>query len=198
MRNTDRHPDDVARLREIKRLLDRIQRLPRIAGIPGNGLGSGLHPVPADGPGNGLATLGPPHPTIDEDVDARPAPEPAEPPPLNLIEPPLELPHRDDERSDYWESEVKGQSRALVPVRPAVSVGISPWVFIAATAVNTVVAAVLAVVITLGVARREPPTVEAEKAMLVKPAPEPPSEPRLVELLPVGSLTEPLRLEALK
>ncbi|HEX5959199.1 MAG TPA: hypothetical protein VFY92_11180, partial [Hyphomicrobiaceae bacterium] len=38
------HPDDVARLREIKRLLDRIQRLPQIAGIPEGGpLARGAH-----------------------------------------------------------------------------------------------------------------------------------------------------------
>ena len=42
------HPDDIARLREIKRLLERIQRLPRIAAMPANGA--------THGPMNGLDT----------------------------------------------------------------------------------------------------------------------------------------------
>jgi hypothetical protein len=95
--------------------------------------------------------------------------------------------------------------RALVPVaHPAATVGISPWVLIAATALNTVIAAVLAVVITLGVARRDQ-TAEAQRmaAPQAAPAREVPGRtdaapPRPVALLPVGSSAEPLRLEALK
>jgi TPR repeat protein len=82
----------------------------------------------------------------------------------------------------------------------ASGLGISPWVYIAATAVNTMVAAVLAIVITLGVARRETAPAETEKiAAVVKPAGEAQAEPsRPLELLPVGSPSAPLRLEALK
>jgi hypothetical protein len=91
-----------------------------------------------------------------------------------------------------------------VPARSSAGggLGISPWVFIAATAVNTVLAAVLAVGITLGLARRETAPAETAKvAVVVKPAEEgqpDPSVPRPLELRPVGSASEPLRLEALK
>ena len=163
------NPDNVARLREIKRLLDRIQQLPHIAGMPGNGLPNGFH-------------AGPPHPAEPWELD--PPIEPS----LPRFEPiaPLELPGR--------------ESRALVPVQPPSSVGISPWVFVAATAVNTIIAAVLAVVITLGVARRDPAPAETEKVasrQLAEPQSEP-AAPRAVEMLPIGSLGEPLRLETLK
>jgi hypothetical protein len=192
-------PDDVARLREIKRLLDRIQRLPRIAGIPANGSANGSHAGPANGLRDGFRA-GPPHPTLDEEPE--PELKPVSPPPLDPTPPPLELPDRSGERRDFWEGERKNESRALVPARQSVGIGISPWVFIMATAVNTIVAAVLAVVITLGVARRESPPGEIERAATVaKPAPQPQAEPALprpVELLPVGSPTAPFRLEALK
>jgi hypothetical protein len=78
-------------------------------------------------------------------------------------------------------------------------------VFVVATAVNTVIAAVLAVAITLGMARRDQPPAAAEKVApaptTFRPAAAPPRpEPvlRHVELLPVGSPGEPLRMEALK
>ncbi|HEX6000751.1 MAG TPA: hypothetical protein VFZ16_15355 [Hyphomicrobiaceae bacterium] len=307
------HPDDVARLREIKRLLDRIQRLPQIAGIPEGGpavrgshrraatayelcsseappgpagravvkglqarLGNGVHDAfmsharPANGSsglspngsasgfangspdgyhGDGACELGPPHPDVAlKDADDL-APEPLRtrlgPPPLITSVPPvppplppLEVPRRDADRTEQFEdrgeealdddfedrlpSHLDGPfdeppddrydsgplriqretSHALVPVQPSVSVGISPWVFITATAINTMVAAVLAIVITLGVTHREPAPAEPEKtaAIIARPAAEaqPTPEPRPVELLPVGSASEPLRLEALK
>jgi hypothetical protein len=201
------HPNDVARLREIKRLLDRIQQLPHIAGIAGNGIGSSnglMHGFqggrPGRGPGRGLG-VGPPHPSEEMDLEpdlGEPGDEPGGPPRLDPARPaPLDL--------SQWEraSEPIADSRALVPVQQSVGIGMSPWVFIAATAVNTIVAAVLAVVITLGVARRDQAPVETDKvvAATVKPVVEPHSEsppPSPVELLPVGSPTEPLRLEALK
>ncbi|MBO0764546.1 MAG: sel1 repeat family protein [Hyphomicrobiaceae bacterium] len=173
--------DNVARLREIKRLLDRIQALPHIAGLP-------------DTPPNGLHRAPPPLPPLPLDADEEPQPmllaRDRIPPP-----PPLELPRRQDQLFD--------SSRALVPVQPK-SAGMSPWMFVIATAINAGVAAALAVVITLGIARRDATTTqvaEAEKvAASIKVAeaqPEPPPS-RPLELLPVGSPTEPLRLEARK
>jgi hypothetical protein len=180
------HSDNVARLREIKRLLDRIQQLPHIAGMP-NGLPNGFH-------------AGPPHPQA-RDTDEEP--EPMLPPPRDRIAPPpLELPPLELPR---WEDQRIEPSRALVPVQPK-SPSISPWVFVIATAVNAGVAAALAVVITLGIARRDPAVppaaAEVEKiAASIKVAAEAQAEPALprpVELLPVGSPSEPLRLEARK
>jgi hypothetical protein len=174
-------PDNAARLREIQRLLERIQQLPHVAGMPGNGLPNGYHdlpPVPTAEPG-------PPHDLIA--------------PPLDRVAPPaLDPPQGGLERQDL--------PRALVSVpQPPGSAGIAPWVFVVATAVNTIIAAVLAVVITLGVARRDHQSAAAEKIAAApapfrpaaEPRPEPPP-PRHVELLPVGSPGEPLRLEALK
>jgi hypothetical protein len=172
-------PDNVARLREIKRLLDRIQQLPHIAGMPANGLPNGFH-------------AGPPPPVSEPKLPEPPSGGVG--PSLDPIMPPIELPE-----SREWTGR---ESRALVPVQPSVSLGISPWVFVVATAANTIIAAVLAVVITLGVARRDPPPAEAEKLAVAPKPPVPPhSEPTLprpVELLPVGAPGEPLRLEALK
>ena len=220
-----RHPDEVARLREIKRLLERIQMLPRIAAMPVHERLSGpaYEPtIPYAGPANGFhnghagrsvgghaeALLGPPHPADEVDLAPEPAPAPADLPPLDPLPLSLDPAHRENGRGDYWATEgidnPVNERRALVPMRlpPAGGLGISPWLFIAATTVNTIVAAVMAVVITLGVSRRETPPAETEKvAVVVKPAaeaqPEPPA-PRPLELLPVGSPGEPLRLEALK
>jgi len=162
--------DNVARLREVKRLLDRIQQLPHVVGSTGNGVQNG-HYSPGE---PGTAVL---------------AAHPASP-----------LPYRAEHRT--------GESRALVPVHTSNAVGINPWLFVTATALNTIIAAVLAVVITLGVARREPVLGEVEQAALrrgIDPQAAARSkdyaEPALVrpiELLPIGSPAEPLRLEALK
>jgi hypothetical protein len=203
------HPDDVARLREIKRLLDRIQQLPNIVDIPPNGLvgmpPSGVAGASLSGLGvparNGLAgapPAGPPKAASSNGLHAGPPALPAsmrepEPPSLDdAVMPPIDLPRT--VRAD--------QSRALVPVQQRAAAGINPWVFVVATGVNTLIAAVLAVVITLGVVRRDPAPAEPEKvAALARPAPEPQAEPpvlRPVELFPIGSPAEPLRLEALK
>jgi hypothetical protein len=170
---------DAARLREIQRLLERIQQLPHVAGMPGNGLAAGYDDLP-----RGVAEPGPPHDLIAPSLD------PVAPP---LLDPP-EIEHM---RPDL--------PRALVPVpQPPVAVGIAPWVFVVATAVNTVIAAVLAVVITLGMARREQPAAEAEKAaarpssLISAEARTEPLPPRPVILQPIGSPGEPFRLEALK
>jgi hypothetical protein len=222
------HPDDVARLREIKRLLERIQRLPRLAGLPANGLADGTageltgglasvrrHAEPANGrsagrPGAHLgASAGPPHPI----ADLAPEPgcelagvEPLDDDPLPLSFDPA---HRDGELTDYWATDWAPDrsgdgARALVPVRaqPRGGFAFSPWVFIAATAVNTALAAALAIVITLGMARREAPPAETDRvAGAFKPAGEAKSEPvvrRPLALQPIGSANEPLRLEATK
>jgi hypothetical protein len=217
------HPDDVARLREIKRLLDRIQRLPRIAAMPMNGPSAEppLEQVATGGPANGLlnghfdrrpAAIGPPHPIAEMDLEPELAHKPvsglgsldAQLDPLPASFDARQREEQDEARSDYWASDhAASEPRALVLARPpaAGGLGISPWVFIVATAVNTVVAAVLAIVITLGVARRDAGPVETEKvALAVKPAAEgqPEPVPRPVELPPVGSAKQPLRLEALK
>ena len=232
-----KHPDDVARLREIKRLLERIQRLPRLAAMPihghmsgsmngpMNGLDTAHHAGSAYGGRNGYAGghadwdadyhedddesdghVGPPHPTAEMGPAPEPARGPAGLPPLDPLPPAFDPAHGDSWRSDYWAADPidhpRGDSRALVPTRSSAGggLGISPWVFIAATAVNTVLAAGLAVVIALGMARRETAPVETAKvAVVVKPAGQSdPAVPRPLELLPVGSASEPLRLEALK
>jgi hypothetical protein len=197
------HPDDVARLREIKRLLERIQRLPRLASLQMNGPANGLAAEHHAGPAHGLhnSHLGPPHPTAEVglslELEREPAGLPLPDPPLDPFPPSFDPDRGDSARSDYWASDHSDTSRALVPVRPSGgSIGVSPWVFVVATAVNTAVAAVLAVVITLGVARREAAPAEAEKvAAIVRPAAE---VAPAVELLPLGSRSEPLHLEALK
>jgi hypothetical protein len=122
---------------------------------------------------------------------------------LRLDPPPLDLSRRDTARGD--------QSRALVPVQPSVRGGISPWVFVLATAANAALAAVLAVVITLNVARQDGQSSEADKlaaaaaAAAAKALAETPADParqpavqRSVQLLPVGSREAPLQLEASK
>jgi hypothetical protein len=179
------NPEDVARLREIKRLLDRIQQLPNIAGMPANGALNGFHPEPPRPPPPALALA--PDPELDLDPDPT-----TERPVLSAELPRFGTPARDG--SDT--------SRALVPVEPRARTGVSPWVFVIATVANAAIAAVLAVVITLGMARRDAPPPEAEKvAVSAAPVPEPPREPpapRLVELLPIGAPGEPLRLEVAK
>ncbi len=84
--------------------------------------------------------------------------------------------------------------------------GISPWLFVTATAVNTIIAAVLAVVITLGVGRRD----SAEVAPAAMPGKEDartaakakqlaaPVLVRPIELCPSARAASRLRLEALK
>jgi hypothetical protein len=228
-----KHPDDVARLREIKRLLERIQRLPRLAATPLNGHMNGPmhgleiahHAGSAYGGRNGYAGghadwnggyreddddahghVGPPHPTVEMDPAPEPARGPAGLPPLDPLPAAFDTAPEDSWRSDYWAADpidhAREDSRALVPARSSAGggFGISPWVFIAATVVNTALAAVLAVAITLGLNRRETaPAETAKAALVVKPAGQSdPAAPRPLELLPVGSPSEPLRLEALK
>ena len=100
--------------------------------------------------------------------------------------------------------------------------GISPWLFVMATALNTMVAAVLAVIITLGVVRQERTDGPGREAALAaytrstggvggeqtqpvqiqqtqQTQPAPPNLASLaVDLRPIGSPGEPLLLEAQK
>jgi hypothetical protein len=152
-----------------------------------------------DGIPNGLmnGTAGPPHPAAALDPEVA-----SDPLGLRLDPPPLDLSRRD--------TALRDQSRALVPVQPAVRGGVSPWVFVLATAANAAVAAVLAVVITLTVARHDGPASEADKlaagaAAATKAAAERPADPagepalqRWVQLQAVGSREEPLQLDASK
>jgi hypothetical protein len=233
------HPDEVAKLREIKRLLDRIQQLPHIAAaaaaangvrngflagsihapaddagegeedgygaeppyspapVAGNGAHNGFHADPSDAPAtapaNGVCSSLYPEPSVSPSIE--PDPGPPVPPPI---------PAHPLGSLAFREERDAGESRALVPVQASAAMGINPWLFVTATAVNTIIAAVLAVVITLGVGRRE----AGEVAPAAMPAKEDargtakakqlaaPVLVRPVELLPMGSRSEPLRLEA--
>jgi hypothetical protein len=188
--------DEAARLREVKRLLDRIQQLPRIAGLagnmPDNGLANGYHEVPRANGFGGAARA----PVSVWSSEPEPPRDPIAPAFEEADTPALDL---------HPERESDPLPRALVPViHPAATVGITPWVLIAATALNTAIAAVLAVVITLGVARRdqtaEAPRIAAPTSAPTReiPARSEAAPPRPVALLAVGSPGEPLRLEALK
>jgi hypothetical protein len=91
---------------------------------------------------------------------------------------------------------------AIVRARNRAS-GVSPWLFVMATALNTTVASVLAVIITLGVVNQDRMTAEAKAVVPaavqaagtgrelapVKAAPQP------VALGPIGAPDRPLRLE---
>jgi hypothetical protein len=86
---------------------------------------------------------------------------------------------------------------------------ISPWLFVLATALNTLVAAVVAVFVTLGVAKQERTTSQQGETALPPANPKPTvavgSEPapliivpQPIGLLPIGSPNQPLRLEVQK
>jgi hypothetical protein len=80
--------------------------------------------------------------------------------------------------------------------------GVSPWLFVMATALNTTVASVLAVIITLGVVNQDRSNADAQE---VAPAtfqvaatrrePPPASAFQPISLRPIGSPDQPLRLE---
>jgi hypothetical protein len=145
------NPEDVARVREIKRLLDRIQQLPLVPEVSDQ-----------------AAVLRPGANTYGRQASERPG-------------------------------NVRPRSSAL-----------SPWLFVLATALNTIVAAVLAVLITLGVVRQAPsrevvaraPLPASDFATPTTTSPGPPQQlmslTRAVELLPIGAPDRPLRLQALK
>ena len=86
--------------------------------------------------------------------------------------------------------------------------GVNPWLFVMATMLNTMVAAVLAVIITLGVVRQDRPEGQQQASLSATAAPrstlgyggETPRMPtaQFLSLRPIGSSDQPLRLEARK
>jgi hypothetical protein len=110
---------------------------------------------------------------------------------------------------DYRDGQYDTPGPALLRARR--STGISPWLFVMATALNTMVAALLAVVITLGVVEgqsRDNQTAAIPAASTAGPggytrvstgytaeAPRPAGTQPLT-LRPIGSSNQPLRLEA--
>jgi len=100
------NPEDVARVREIKRLLDRIQQLPLVPEVP------------------------------DQTAVLRPG---------------------SNTHQQPWPGHAHGSAAGAGGGRGRRGSSISPWLFVLATALNTIVAAVLAVLITLGVVRQGSP-----------------------------------------
>ncbi|MBX9590806.1 MAG: hypothetical protein K2X43_15965 [Hyphomonadaceae bacterium] len=156
------NPEDVARVREIKRLLDRIQQLPLVPEVP------------------------------DQAAVLRPG--------ANAYQ-------------QQWSGYPEGLPAGSLS-RGGRSSTLSPWLFVLATALNTIVAAVLAVLITLGVVRQGPqrdvtlakgPSTVGQRADFSVATAPPPGGPtqlmsltRAVELQPIGSPDRPLRLQAMK
>jgi hypothetical protein len=138
--------DDVARVREVRRLLERIQALP----------GS---------PESAMAAQGAINPYYQQ-------------------------------WSNYHASHLA--SLSAMRHAPAASAGsVNPWFFVVATTVNTIVAAVLAVLITLSVVRQEPLRQSSSGVRDLKSGSLPRAAVAGVELQPIGSPEQPLRLEAL-
>jgi hypothetical protein len=93
------------------------------------------------------------------------------------------------------------EGAALVRARSRTP-GINPWLFVMATALNTTVASVLAVVITLGVVNQDRPSIDLPDvvpaaARIVGTAREPVANAAFqgVSLRPIGSPERPLQLE---
>src|SRR5229473_5830600 len=103
---------------------------------------------------------------------------------------------------DSYEGAALKRARSRAP-------SISPWLFVMATALNTMVASILAVIITLGVVRQERSDVQPRDAPLAsayaRPAVVVRSETtapnvafQQINLGPIGSPNQPLRLEPRK
>jgi hypothetical protein len=157
-------PEDVARVREIKRLLDRIQQLPLVPEVP------------------------------DQTAVLRPG---------------------SNTHQQPWPGHAHGSAAGAGGGRGRRGSSISPWLFVLATALNTIVAAVLAVLITLGVVRQGSPrdgtlpkgsvTAGPRAGDFATATAPPPGNPaqfmaltRAIEVEPIGSPDRPLRLQALK
>jgi len=104
------------------------------------------------------------------------------------------------DQQDHYHGPALARTRGRAPQ-------ISPWLFVMATALNTMVASVLAVIITLGVVRQERGDSPPRDATLTSAYPRPaaavrgttPSAPlQQISVLPIGSPNQPLRLEAQK
>lgn len=176
-------PEDAAKVGEIKRLLERLHE---------------LSPAPDVG-GNRQRQIGA-------------APRLPPPPPRAYY----------NEPQGYSDGLLAvGPSGAALQARKSATMG--PWLFVLATALNTIVAAVLAVLITLGVVRQEPErnteqarsrvpgnyggaqgehrqqALSSGAAITASPSDSGAAAalpPRAVQLRPIGSPQEPLRLEA--
>ena len=114
-------------------------------------------------------------------------------------------PWREAPRADYRGERLDLQRAPATAPATGRQPSISPWLFVMATALNTMVAAVLAVIITLGVVRQERTADNAPREMALASAVSRPalaSDPtqqigtQAVELQPIGSPGAPLRLQA--
>ena len=120
------------------------------------------------------------------------------PPPWE--EPTLQLP----DYSQYRDSQYEAPGAPAL-LRARRTVGISPWLFVMATALNTTVAALLAVIITLGVVEgqsRDSQTAAVPNVIRSSPgqaneAPRP-APTQALTVRPIGSASQPVRLEARK
>jgi hypothetical protein len=110
-----------------------------------------------------------------------------------------------DNQPDYRDSQYDAAGPALLRARRS-SPGINPWLFVMATALNTMVAAVLAVIITLGVVEGQSRETASASTGYTRVntgyanANEGPRSASMQGLTvrPIGSPKEPLRLEARK
>lgn len=142
----------------------------------------------------------PPTPLVREPLGPAPPPVPRSPPlheSLRSPPPPFRRQSLNPRSQEVDERAPHGRRR---------SAGISPWLFVMATALNTTVASVLAVIITLGVVRQEHAGAEGRQDAypLTARLPVPLREAaavgtafpsRSISLVPIGAPDQPLRLE---
>src|SRR5579883_1865264 len=132
----------------------------------------------------------------------RPSPFPYSSPRAPLDPPPPPHPDEQDPPAD------SGEGPALARARSRAR-SVSPWLFVMATALNTMVASILAVIITLGVVRQERSNIDPREAMPASAYGQPaariqseaaPAKVALQEisLQPIGSPDQPLLLEPRK
>jgi hypothetical protein len=99
---------------------------------------------------------------------------------------PLPLADQQNRPLDVYEGPALARSRRRAS-------NVSPWLFVMATALNTMVASVLAVIITLGVVRQERSEVGVRSETITPNVPF-----QRISLPPIGSPNQPLRLEPRK
>src|SRR5215469_4085325 len=107
--------------------------------------------------------------------------------------------------ADYRNRPFDPNLTVAVPQPPSRAPGISPWLFVMATALNTMVASVLAVIITLGVVRQERAdslprdaaltSASARPAVGVRETTTPSATLQQISVPSIGSPNQPLRLE---
>jgi hypothetical protein len=111
-------------------------------------------------------------------------------------------------RSDYRDERLSPPEDMVLLRASTRRAPISPWLFVVVTALNTMMAAIVAVFVTLNVMKERANGHQGETAPVptnVKPAPvvvsEPPpliASPQPISLRPLGSSNQPLRLEVQK